>query len=112
MLPSIRSLASAKLAWHLLAETAAPGAAPTTHLRVVKGVAKQVVRRAKKLLSNGAKITGELLIQLVRQAAQRLAGAPTLWSQVVMTDAGVPELPPLYTNGVELGRKPAAARTM
>jgi hypothetical protein len=105
MLPAIRTLASAKLAWHLLAETVAPGAAPTTHLRVVKGVAKQVVRRAKKLLSNGAKITGELIIQLVRQATQRLASTPTLWSQVVMTDAGVPELPPLYTNGVELGQK-------
>jgi hypothetical protein len=105
MLPTIRSLASAKLAWHLLAETVAPGAAPTTHLRMVKGVAKQVVRRAKKLLSNGAKITGELIIQLVRQATQRLASTPTLWSQVVLTDAGVPELPPLYTNGVELGQK-------
>jgi hypothetical protein len=112
MLPTIRTLASAKLAWHLLAETVAPGAAPTTHLRVVKGVAKQVVRRAKKLISNGARITGELIIQLVRQATQRLASPPTLWSQVLLTNAGVPELPPLYTNGVgQLGHTDRTIRT-
>jgi hypothetical protein len=111
MLPAIRSLASAKLAWHLLAETVAPTAQPTTHIRVGKdrrtGESKtwHVVRRPKKMVSNGGKVTGELIIQLARTATQRLQGAPSLWSQVVMTDAGVPELPPIYTNSVELAKR-------
>jgi hypothetical protein len=111
MLPSIRPLDSVRLSWHLLAETVAPTAQPTTHTRVGKdrrtGEPRvwQVVRRPRKVVSNGGKVTGELLLSLARKGAQRLANTPMLWSQVVLTDAGVPELPPLYTNGVELGRK-------
>jgi hypothetical protein len=111
MLPAIRTLDSVRLSWHLLAETVAPTAQPTTHTRVGKdrrtGEPRvwQVVRRPKKIVSNGGKVTGELFLSLARKGAQRLASSPTLWSQVVMTDAGVPELPPLYTNGVELARK-------
>ena len=102
MLPALRTLASAKLAWHLVAETVAPGAVPTTHPRLVRGETKQVVRRPKKLVSNGAKVTGDRLLTLGRQGAQRLLATPALWSAVVLTDAGVAELPPVYTNGPEL----------
>lgn len=105
MLPALRSLASSKLAWHKTAATVAPGATPTTHTRTVRGQVRQVVRRAKRLVSNGAKVTGDLLLGLVWRAAQRLVGTPALWSTVVMTDTGVAELPPLYTNGRELGEK-------
>jgi hypothetical protein len=105
MLPALRSLASSKLAWHKTAATVAPGATPTTHTRTVRGEVRQVVRRAKRLVSNGAKVTGDLLLGLVWRAAQRLVGTPALWSTVVMTDTGVAELPPLYTNGRELGEK-------
>lgn len=102
MLPALRTLASSKLAWHLIAETVAPGAVPTTHQRVVRGETKQVVRRPKKLVSNGAKVTGDRLLTLGRQGAQRLLATPALWSAVVMTDTGVAELPAVYTNGPEL----------
>lgn len=105
MLPALRSLASSKLAWHLAASTVAPGATPTTHTRTVRGELRKVVRRAKRLVSNGAKVTGDLLLGLVWRAAQRLVGTPALWSTVVMTDTGVAELPPIYTNGRELGEK-------
>jgi len=71
----------------------------------VRGEVRQVVRRAKRLVSNGAKVTGDLLLGLVWRAAQRLVGTPALWSTVVMTDTGVAELPPIYTNGRELGEK-------
>ncbi len=64
-----------------------------------------MVRRAKKLVSNGAKQTGDILLGMVYRAAQRLVGTPRLWSSVVMTDTGVAELPPIHTNSVELGEK-------
>jgi hypothetical protein len=105
MLPALRTLASSKLAWHKTASTVAPGATATTHTRTVRGQLRQVVRRPKYLVSNGAKVTGDTLLGLVWQAAKRLVGTPTLWSTVVMTDTGVAELPPLYTNGRELGEK-------
>lgn len=105
MLPALRTLASAKLAWHRTASTVAPGATPTTHTRVVRGEARQVVRRPKKLVSNGAKTTGDVFLTMVYRAAQRLVGTPALWSSVVMTDTGVAELPPIHTNSVELGEK-------
>jgi hypothetical protein len=105
MLPALRTLASAKLAWHRTASTTAPGAIPTTHTRLVRGELRRVVRRAKKLVSNGAKVTGDILLSMVYRAAQRLVGTPRLWSSVVMTDTGVAELPPIHTNSVELGEK-------
>lgn len=105
MLPALRTLASAKLAWHRTASTTAPGATPTTHTRLVRGELRRVVRRAKKLVSNGAKVTGDILLSMVYRAAQRLVGTPRLWSSVVMTDTGVAELPPIHTNSVELGEK-------
>jgi len=105
MLPALRTLASAKLAWHRTAATTAPGALPTTHTRTVRGEVRQVVRRAKRLVSNGAKVTGDILLGMVYRAAQRLVGTPALWSSVVMTDTGVAELPAIHTNSVELGEK-------
>ena len=105
MLPALRTLASAKLAWHRTASTVAPGATPTTHTRTVRGEVRKVIRRAKKLVSNGAKVTGDMLLNMVYRAAQRLVGTPALWSSVVMTDTGVAEVPPIHTNSVELGEK-------
>jgi hypothetical protein len=110
MLPALRSLASAKLAWHKTASTLAPEAVPTSHTRVGKdreGNPRtwRVVRQPKKLVSNGAKVTGDVLLGLARKATERIVGAPLLWSTIVMTDAGVAELPPVSTNGRELGEK-------
>jgi hypothetical protein len=56
-------------------------------------------------VSNGSKTTGTELLKLAYKGAERLVGTTALWSTVVMTDAGVPELPPVYTNGRELGEK-------
>lgn len=105
MFPTLRSLSRANLAWHRIAENTAPGAVPTCHTRVVLGQVKTITRRPKKMVSNGAKVTGTLLLKLAYRGAQRLVGAPSLWSQVVMSDAGVPELPPVYTNGRQLGEQ-------
>jgi hypothetical protein len=105
MLPALRTLTSAKLAWHLLAETVAPGATPTTHTRVSNEKTCVIVRRPRKLVSNGAKVTGEVLLTLAYKATQRVVGVPALWSSIVMTDTGVAELPPITTNSVALGER-------
>lgn len=96
-------MAGVHLAWHLFAESPAPGATATSHTRVVQGAARTVVRQPKKVVSNGAKATGTVLLKLARKGAERLVGTPALWSTVLMTDTGVAELPALYTNGRELG---------
>jgi hypothetical protein len=111
MLPALRTLASAKLAWHLHAKTVAPGATSTTHTRVgkdrVTGQPRtwRVERAPRKIVSNGAKVTGEVLLTMAYRATQRIVGTPTLWTSLVMTDTGVAELPPVSTNSVELGEK-------
>lgn len=105
MFPALRSQTRVFLAWHLHAETVAPGTLPTPHTRVVKGEARRVVRRAKKLVSNGAKQTGTVLLKLAYKGTERLVATPALWTSVVMTDTGVAELPPVYTNGRALGQE-------
>jgi hypothetical protein len=110
MFPALRTLASSKLAWFRIATTLAPGAVATTHTRTVTdkdGTARtqQVVRQPRYVVSNGALTTGEVFLKLALTNAQRVQATPALWTSVVMTDAGVPELPPLYTSGRELSQK-------
>jgi len=110
MLPTLRTLASAKVAWIRIATTFAPGAVATTHTRQRtdaegKTFTQYVTRAPRYVVSNGALVTGERLLTLALANARRVSATPQLWSQVVMTDAGVPELPPLYTSGRELGQK-------
>ena len=110
MLPALRTLASSKLAWHRIATTLAPGAVATTHARQRTNAEGQsftqlVTRAPRYLVGNGAYVTGERLLTMALANARRVTATPQLWSQVVMTDAGVPELPPLYTSGRELGQK-------
>lgn len=110
MLPDLRTLASAKLAWFRIATTLAPGAVATTHTRHTKDRAgnplvQQVVRQPKYIVTNGALVTGEVLLKLALTNARRVVGTPLLWSTVVATDAAMPELPPVYTSGRELSQK-------
>ncbi len=110
MFPALRTLAAAKLAWFRLANTLAPGAVATTHTRRTKDRAgnplvQQVVRQPRYVCTNGAMLTGVELLKMHLAGARRLAGTPALWDAVVMTDAGVPELPPVFTSGRELAEK-------
>lgn len=108
--PALRTLASAKLAWFTFAHTLAPGAVATTHTRQRTDAAgnaytQLVTRDPRYLVPNGPLVTGERLLTMALANARRVSATPQLWSQVVMTDAGVPELPPLYTSGRELAQK-------
>lgn len=110
MLPALRTLASAKLAWFRIATTLAPGAVATTHTRHTKDRAgnplvQQVVRQPKYVVSNGALVTGEVLLKLALANVRRLTATPGLWSPQVLTDAAAPELPALFTSGRELSQQ-------
>jgi len=110
MFPALRTLASSKLAWFRIATTLAPGAVATTHTRVVtdaEGTARtqQVVRQPRYVCTNGALTTGATVIKLHLGHVRRILATPTLAASLVPTEAGVPELPPLYTSGRALSQQ-------
>ena len=111
MLPTLRTLASAKLAWFRTATQLAPGAVATTHTRThtdpATGQARTqlITRQPRYIVTNGALATGEVLLKLALANARRVAAVPGSWSALVLTDAGVPELPALYTSGRELAQQ-------
>lgn len=106
MLPTVSSLEEARLKLHLKVVRLNQAQQTRTHTRVGADGQTKTVTTRPKVLCDGAKTTGMLLLQRARVQAIRMLANPIHWGLFIATDASVlPDAPPIEVNGRELSEK-------
>ncbi|MBO0360661.1 hypothetical protein J0X19_22060 [Hymenobacter sp. BT186] len=102
--PVLLTVDTSLLRWHLRVDSLWQCTPRSTHIRqMADGTQKVISRRGQRLVSDGAKWTGEFLIKRARKVVQRLLNSGLLYG-VLVTDTGV-QMPSILVNAKELNEK-------
>lgn len=111
-LPPLLTLGNSLLRWHLRVDTLWVHAPTYTHERkCADGTRKFITRRGPRLVCDGAKTTGDILIKRARRQVERMLRSSLLYN-VLVTDTGV-QMPSVLVNARELNeQRSLTERTM